>query len=63
LSYKEQYEEAMRRSVIIYEKIKKLLSEINGGMDEFTDILENLRLISACVNKEGNPISKSIFLI
>jgi hypothetical protein len=35
LSYKEKYEEAMRRSVIVYEKLRKLYREIGGGFDEF----------------------------
>lgn len=35
LSYKDKYEEAMKRSVITYEKLKKLHNNLGGGEDEF----------------------------
>jgi hypothetical protein len=35
LSYKERYEEAMRRSVIVYENVKKLHESMKGGEAEF----------------------------
>lgn len=35
LSYKEKYEEAIRRNVIIYRKLMKLLENIDGGQDQY----------------------------
>lgn len=35
LSYKEKYEEAIRRNVIIYRKLVKLILNINGDSDEY----------------------------
>jgi hypothetical protein len=35
LSYKEKYEEAIRRNVIIYRKLLKLLEETNGDQDKY----------------------------
>ncbi|KAG5667344.1 hypothetical protein PVAND_015327 [Polypedilum vanderplanki] len=56
LSYKERYEEAMRRSVIVYENIKKLHKKMNGNDNDFFSILDNLRAITPCINIDGNPI-------
>jgi hypothetical protein len=35
LSYKDRYEEAMRRSIVVFENVKKLIKETNGGEREF----------------------------
>lgn len=36
LSYKEKYEEAVRRSVIVHKKLIKLLLDSDGGLEAFT---------------------------
>lgn len=35
LSYKEKYEEAIRRSVVVHKKLIKLFHESSGGQDDF----------------------------
>ncbi|KAG5668402.1 hypothetical protein PVAND_016342 [Polypedilum vanderplanki] len=55
LSYKEKYEEAIRRSCIVYPKMLKLHQELGGTEEDFRKIMDNLRYTMSAIQKEGNP--------
>ncbi|KAG5667345.1 hypothetical protein PVAND_015328 [Polypedilum vanderplanki] len=57
LSYKEQYEEAIRRSTITYRKVIDLLKKTGGNQIKAGAVLEVLRsCMIGCINKEGDPL-------
>jgi Acyl-coenzyme A oxidase N-terminal len=57
LSYKEKYEEAIRRNVILYRNLKKLHEEMGGTQEAFMDIMSHFISVMHAVNPEGNPFS------
>ncbi|XP_070507364.1 acyl-coenzyme A oxidase 1-like [Chironomus tepperi] len=57
LSYKDKYEEAVRRSVVVYKKLYKLHAEMGGNQEDFVKIMENLRYTMGAINAEGNPFA------
>ena len=59
LGFKERYEEAVRRSTIIYRKVMQLIGDSDGDFVKLLNIFRVMRdCMVSCINKEGDPLSK-----
>ncbi|KAL1492606.1 hypothetical protein ABEB36_010843 [Hypothenemus hampei] len=55
LSHKEKYEEAVRKSCLIFKKVQQLQNEGKGGMDNFREILGGQ--LGSAILGDGNPLT------
>lgn len=55
LSHKEKYEEALRKTCILFKKVQQLQEEGQGGMDNFREILGGQ--LGSAILKDGNPLT------
>ncbi|CAH0562110.1 unnamed protein product [Brassicogethes aeneus] len=55
LSHKEKYEEAIRKSCILFRKVQELQEAGKGGMDNYREILGGQ--LGSAILKDGNPIT------